>query len=113
MSPPGRIRISEEFFGISRERQSFGDFKSMINMRFERWLTASSQAPSGVGSEAYTESGNSIQLMILLAVVSMTADRKSTRLNSSHVRISYAVFCLKKKKHTLSINNIYRTLAGV
>src|SRR3989442_2351881 len=27
-------------------------------------------------------------------------DRKSTRLNSSHVRISYAVFCLKKKKHT-------------
>src|SRR3989442_215407 len=29
------------------------------------------------------------------------ADRKSTRLNSSHVRISYAVFCLKKKKKSL------------
>src|SRR5436305_13261396 len=29
-----------------------------------------------------------------------TSDRKSTRLNSSHVRISYAVFCLKKKKST-------------
>src|SRR5436305_7860055 len=28
------------------------------------------------------------------------ADRKSTRLNSSHVRISYAVFCLKKKTIT-------------
>src|SRR5690606_42051631 len=28
------------------------------------------------------------------------ADRKSTRLNSSHVKISYAVFCLKKKKIT-------------
>src|SRR5690606_40473584 len=28
------------------------------------------------------------------------ADRKSTRLNSSHVKISYAVFCLKKKKNT-------------
>src|SRR5690554_7786796 len=28
------------------------------------------------------------------------ADRKSTRLNSSHVRISYAVFCLKKKNKT-------------
>src|SRR5690348_18218355 len=27
-------------------------------------------------------------------------DRKSTRLNSSHPSISYAVFCLKKKKHT-------------
>src|SRR5436305_5127164 len=29
-------------------------------------------------------------------------DRKSTRLNSSHVRISYAVFCLKKKKSRTS-----------
>src|SRR5438874_7645662 len=28
-------------------------------------------------------------------------DRKSTRLNSSHVEISYAVFCLKKKKHSM------------
>src|SRR5438874_5498921 len=30
---------------------------------------------------------------------SMSGDRKSTRLNSSHVEISYAVFCLKKKKY--------------
>src|SRR5690554_7550120 len=30
------------------------------------------------------------------------ADRKSTRLNSSHVRISYAVFCLKKKTNDKS-----------
>src|SRR5690606_41535566 len=29
-----------------------------------------------------------------------TQDRKSTRLNSSHVKISYAVFCLKKKKYS-------------
>src|SRR5690606_42165630 len=29
-----------------------------------------------------------------------TGDRKSTRLNSSHVKISYAVFCLKKKTNT-------------
>src|SRR5690625_5925766 len=28
-------------------------------------------------------------------------DRKSTRLNSSHVAISYAVFCLKKKRHNV------------
>src|SRR3712207_6856180 len=28
-------------------------------------------------------------------------DRKSTRLNSSHANISYAVFCLKKKKYTM------------
>src|SRR5690554_7632362 len=32
------------------------------------------------------------------AIIYEDEDRKSTRLNSSHVRISYAVFCLKKKK---------------
>src|SRR5690606_41828883 len=31
-----------------------------------------------------------------------SSDRKSTRLNSSHVKISYAVFCLKKKKSNTS-----------
>src|SRR5438445_8475443 len=34
----------------------------------------------------------------LIAASSARADRKSTRLNSSHANISYAVFCLKKKK---------------
>src|SRR2546429_5364990 len=34
-----------------------------------------------------------------LAVLSAAGDRKSTRLNSSHGYISYAVFCLKKKKN--------------
>src|SRR3712207_7484336 len=38
-------------------------------------------------------------------------DRKSTRLNSSHANISYAVFCLKKKKnicyHAVYIDDIY------
>src|SRR3712207_7389345 len=33
-----------------------------------------------------------------VAVTSVDIDRKSTRLNSSHANISYAVFCLKKKK---------------
>src|SRR2546430_9849862 len=36
-------------------------------------------------------------------VVLDVRDRKSTRLNSSHSQISYAVFCLKKKKTRLSI----------
>src|SRR5947207_11229233 len=37
-------------------------------------------------------------------------DRKSTRLNSSHTVISYAVFCLKKKKHKKSILYINRII---
>src|SRR5699024_12336419 len=36
-------------------------------------------------------------LLFLLFVITSRKDRKSTRLNSSHVSISYAVFCLKKK----------------
>src|SRR5205814_4811439 len=38
----------------------------------------------------------------------LTEDRKSTRLNSSHLGISYAVFCLKKKKQNQTIITHYR-----
>src|SRR2546430_12298079 len=37
-------------------------------------------------------------------------DRKSTRLNSSHSQISYAVFCLKKKKHDVRSHAARNTL---
>src|SRR2546430_9899639 len=36
-------------------------------------------------------------------------DRKSTRLNSSHSQISYAVFCLKKKKNMVGSDRVRRT----
>src|SRR5690606_41622568 len=39
-----------------------------------------------------------------------TRDRKSTRLNSSHVKISYAVFCLKKKKNYVCSALLYATV---
>src|SRR6267378_2225323 len=38
------------------------------------------------------------------AATRLNRDRKSTRLNSSHVEISYAVFCLKKKKQNDSVS---------
>src|SRR5690554_7117761 len=41
-------------------------------------------------------------MFVSVAIATFMGDRKSTRLNSSHVRISYAVFCLKKK-----IDNIF------
>src|SRR5690606_40840249 len=54
-------------------------------------------APRGIGGAARPARaggrGAGLQAVSL-------ADRKSTRLNSSHVKISYAVFCLKKKKDT-------------
>src|SRR3712207_7873923 len=39
---------------------------------------------------------------------SPASDRKSTRLNSSHANISYAVFCLKKKKTHLALRVVHR-----
>src|SRR2546430_11558672 len=45
-------------------------------------------------------SGKTRELIIL---DSATGDRKSTRLNSSHSQISYAVFCLKKKYQPLTV----------
>src|SRR3989442_8472055 len=53
---------------------------------------------------AWRAQGRVMPVMIL-------TDRKSTRLNSSHVRISYAVFCLKKKKkkHTLNAGLAFTT----
>src|SRR5215813_1268453 len=46
--------------------------------------------------EEVTEAAGRLQVH---RVALVQEDRKSTRLNSSHVRISYAVFCLKKKKN--------------
>src|SRR5437868_12143592 len=53
----------------------------------------------------------STALRRLLRSLSAQRDRKSTRLNSSHVSISYAVFCLKKKNHLAHLNSgAYATL---
>src|SRR3989442_6408850 len=51
------------------------------------------------------ELGATNHLQVFLACgVDLLRDRKSTRLNSSHVRISYAVFCLKKKTSSWTAN---------
>src|SRR5438067_8108616 len=46
---------------------------------------------------------------VLSAVSDLALDRKSTRLNSSHVSISYAVFCLKKKNKKKNSASAYST----
>src|SRR5688572_12558425 len=48
-----------------------------------------------VGKNTAVEAG---KRLVDKAAAKLLADRKSTRLNSSHSQISYAVFCLKKKK---------------
>src|SRR3712207_7634453 len=44
-----------------------------------------------------------VAIMCILIEIILDLDRKSTRLNSSHANISYAVFCLKKKKTHISL----------
>src|SRR5436309_12288191 len=53
------------------------------------------ELPRGPGEATETGTGDG---RIMAEDALLQIDRKSTRLNSSHVKISYAVFCLKKKK---------------
>src|SRR5690348_17742796 len=54
------------------------------------------------GKLAQAESRNRFSDAAFAAIPASEKDRKSTRLNSSHPSISYAVFCLKKKKKNTS-----------
>src|SRR5690625_4474234 len=58
------------------------------------------QLPAQVGLDAVVQlaDGRRVYTGATPPAGAMAEDRKSTRLNSSHVAISYAVFCLKKKK---------------
>src|SRR5205814_2901247 len=76
-------------------------------LRFAVWLrltTHQSRSPRGRQSRPMSGAGRSVLRTFTPSLPSLTAlsqaslpDRKSTRLNSSHLGISYAVFCLKKK----------------
>src|SRR3712207_7034130 len=59
------------------------------------------------GTMQFTEQGQAA----LAEVRRFMADRKSTRLNSSHANISYAVFCLKKKTHIPTTYNLTLPIA--
>src|SRR5688572_31531133 len=48
--------------------------------------------------------------MMLTFLLQQSKDRKSTRLNSSHSQISYAVCCLKKKKNKTEVNRHWQTI---
>src|SRR5207245_7035161 len=50
------------------------------------------------GAKAFGFLGGLLAAIVAVAMLGAAIDRKSTRLNSSHGSISYAVFCLKKKK---------------
>src|SRR5258707_10711570 len=66
-------------------------FRSFLDVDHDRHVAAIGREPPLAGEPAVQDQSNDFLAR---------ADRKSTRLNSSHANISYAVFCLKKKnKH--------------
>src|SRR3712207_7182564 len=72
-----------------------------VNRRAADRVLASGESPNPlVGREAE---------LARIGDLVTSADRKSTRLNSSHANISYAVFCLKKKKHDHSFLQMHNT----
>src|SRR5690554_4254000 len=85
------------FIDIGDEQSIENDLSTysshLMNMKyFERWCNSKSLL-------LIDEFGSGTEPQIGAAIAeALLEDRKSTRLNSSHVRISYAVFCLKKKK---------------
>src|SRR5688572_31530531 len=61
------------------------------------------------GARGAGEGSDRVRVLLVTNTYPPAEDRKSTRLNSSHSQISYAVFCLKKKKKntTYTIKIIY------
>src|SRR2546427_8212257 len=57
--------------------------------------------------------GTSVSGAVSATLTVRGTDRKSTRLNSSHSQISYAVFCLKKKKKQKKIKYIVKTTSEI
>src|SRR5688572_31932960 len=75
-------------------RSTLFPYTTLFRSRFSRQPTRSNAILAGALS-----GGACLTRITTIALIAPAVDRKSTRLNSSHSQISYAVFCLKKKKH--------------
>src|SRR5207253_8219026 len=93
VSPSGRVTVyGRDQFGIVFQQGTGPERRR----RFTRFAPVGNRSPDAALAEL------SERDLVQLFRQSQPAwtDRKSTRLNSSHVAISYAVFCLKKKNNT-------------
>src|SRR3712207_8290560 len=66
-----------------------------------------SVANINAGNLKFTPAANASGAAYASFTFQVQEDRKSTRLNSSHANISYAVFCLKKQNSQPSLHNLY------
>src|SRR3712207_8615277 len=88
-------------------RSTLFPYTTLFRSGYELWVTDGT--PAGTVLVRDIRPGLTGSDIRALGSVKPRLDRKSTRLNSSHANISYAVFCLKKKKKTydssLNIHN--------
>src|SRR3989442_5463508 len=93
--PVGRAEV-DEIRGV--------DSGAVIDKLLERGLVDVVTRGEGLGRPLlYGTTPQFLEILGLKDLDELPRDRKSTRLNSSHVRISYAVFCLKKKNRTETV----------
>src|SRR3712207_7429063 len=69
-------------------------------------VDATTGVDSAKAAEIVDAAGFPAEVRDQVVAIAVQLDRKSTRLNSSHANISYAVFCLKKKTRLLSIPSL-------
>src|SRR5699024_12211025 len=100
LPPPPRSRLSP-YTTLFRSRQKISTLQQALenatnsfgenDRRTKQWQTQLNNAQAALNDMERELAQNE-------RAIDELGDRKSTRLNSSHVSISYAVFCLKKKK---------------
>src|SRR2546429_9259320 len=107
VSSAAAITGSAEFFAPLTATLPRNAFPPLIrNLSIFRSAFFSLHSPHATGHFAHLTKGNPqilprrLQSLLCLLCRNPQLDRKSTRLNSSHGYISYAVFCLKKKKQS-------------
>src|SRR2546430_13616299 len=87
------------FFFSSRRRHTIFDCDWSSDVCSSDLVTSGLLGPGDVVTWEARHFGVRQRLTVKITAFDRPQDRKSTRLNSSHSQISYAVFCLKKKKN--------------
>src|SRR5690606_39524261 len=84
--------------GHSERRQYFGETDEFVREKVRAALAAGLRPIACIGETLEEREANrTLEVVFRQLDAIRDEDRKSTRLNSSHAKISYAVFCLKKK----------------
>src|SRR2546430_7282671 len=92
-------------------RSTLFPYTTLFRSGVTRFLVRSGAKVTVTDAKNETDLRESVDALRALPVTLKLGDRKSTRLNSSHSQISYAVFCLKKKKNNDTAHSNAHTAA--